>query len=632
VAINKNKRVGTNQFLILLTGIIVLAGSILTYIFVLRGVYGRFSTSYLMPDVNLVKKVTFGTKPKVAILYSRYTENMLPKGSSWVNDNVKTWEKFVGGSKFDFDVISDQDVELGKVFNYNLLIIPGSKSLSDREIIEIKKFINEGGSIFASGGIATYSDEGKWRGWDFLSEVFGCRFAGEVKSGDATKIHTLRGGLPLTANIPPGYPLKIATWDRPIAAQVLDPRAVQASFWYNYRLEGGLTRLGIKKSAGIVYGRYGAGRFVWMGFEINSIIGIQEDYIYFDRLFNNCMHWLSYVPIAYIKSWPGNYSAAAVIAPELSSEVKNIDNLIPVLKKDTLRATFFVDPQIAIQNKNLVRSLTNYGEVAAISDIGYLSSVNDTSNKLDSYDVQLQKLKNAKSTIESITNSTVHGFLPYYSLFDQNTIQALIKSNYSYVLTDSLTDRSVPKTVVRGEKRVSIMTKAARDDYEVIRDFDLTSNDFQFYTYQEDVDRTLFEGGMYIFKMHTQYQCTNQNIGVVDRVIQDLKKKNFWITTFSDIQKWYSRRDRLEIRADRRGETRVAVNVSNPGKFTLNNLTIEVYLNDNAKNVGVSTEIIGTKKAKVKHEYKSKKVLLYLNDLKPGESRTYYIDYDKVNA
>ena len=632
MAIRKNKNVRTNQFLILLTGIIVLAGAVLTYLFILRGVFGRFSTSALMPDVNLVKKVAFGSKPKVAILYSRYTENMLPKGSTWVNDNVATWEKFVGDAKYDFKVISDQDIELGKVFDYSLLIIPGSKSLSDREIVEIKKFINKGGSVFASGGIASYSDEGKWRGWEFLSEVFGCRFSKEITSNETTKIHTLRGGLPITANIPSGYPLKIATWDNPMAVQVLDPRTIQASFWYNYRLEGGLTREEIKKTAGIVYGTYGAGRFVWMGFEINSIIGIQEDYIYFDRFFNNCMHWLNYVPIAYIKSWPGDYSAAAVIAPTLTDKIQNIGNLIPILKSDNIPATFFVDPKTAIQNKSLIRSLAKYGEIGAISDIGYLASINDTLNKLDSYNSQLQKLQYAKSSLESITDSTVKGFLPFYGLFDQNTISALINSGYSYVLTDSLTDRSVPKTIVRGQKRISIMTKTARDDYEVIRDFNLTSNDFQYYTYQEDLDRVLFESGMYIFKMHTQYQCDTSNIRVVRKVIQDLKKKNFWIATMSEIQKWYSNRDRLEIRADKRGETRVAVNISNPGTFTVNNLTIEVDLNESAKNIDISTEIIGTKKAIFKHAKGSKKVFLYLNDVKPGESRTYYVDYDKINA
>ena len=77
------------------------------------------------------------------------------------------------------------------------------------------------------------------------------------------------------------FRLKVATWDRPMAVEVLDPRTTQVSFWYNYRMDDGLVREEIKKSAGIAYGTYGKGRFMWMGFELNSIIGVQEDYILF---------------------------------------------------------------------------------------------------------------------------------------------------------------------------------------------------------------------------------------------------------------------------------------------------------------------------------------------------------------
>jgi peptidoglycan/xylan/chitin deacetylase (PgdA/CDA1 family) len=627
-----NKKFKINQLTILLTGLLILAGSVLVYVFILKGVYGRFSNAELLPDFNAVKKVVFGVEPKVAILYSKYTENMLPEGDTWVNDNIETWSKFIGESKYKYDIIDDHDIEKGKLFNYELLIIPGTKSLSDKEIVQIKEFVNDGGSIFASGGIASFSEIGKWRGWEFLSEVFGVKFTKEMNDSDYTKIHTLRGGLSLTANIPSGYPLKIATWDRPIAVEVLDPRTIQASFWYNYRLEGGLTREEIKKTAGIVYGNYGSGRFVWLGFDINSVVGIQEDYIYFDRFFQNCMHWLTYMPIAYIKNWPGDYDAAAVITLVLSNDIQNVDNLLPILSGEKVKAAFFINASTAIQNENLVRSLTKYGEIGAISDIGYLESTDDTLNHLDDPVTQFQKIQYAKNTIESISKSKVNGFLPYYGLFDNNTLRALINTKYNYIFTDSLTDRSVPRTIVLGDNRVSILTKTARDDYEVIRDYNLTNTDFQFYTYQEDVDRILFEKGMYVFKIHTPFQCKPGYVGVIDSVIKDLKRKNFWIATPSEIQQWYSSRDRLEIRTEKRGDSRAAVNISNPGNFTVNNLVIEVDLNNRAKNISLETEIIGTKEASFRHQNGSNKVYLYINNLKAGESRTYYVDYDKINS
>ena len=326
MAIEYRKKRDINQWLIILAGFLILIGSILTYIFIIRGVFGSVSVDELIPDTKSIKNAFFGPKTRAAILYSKYTDNMLPAGSTWLNDNINTWKRFLGNVNINYDIISDASVELGKHNDYQLLILPGSKSLSDREIVEIKKYINNGGSVFATSGTASYSNDGKWRGWEFFSEVFGSKFSKEINSDSVSAIHTLRGGLPLTANIPTGYPLKVAVWDRPMAVEVLDPRTIQVSFWYNYRFEEGLVREGIKNSAGITFGNYGNGRFVWMGFELNSVIGVQEDYIYFERLFKNSINWLTYGPIAYTKDWPSGYDAAAVIAPVLSEDIYNINN------------------------------------------------------------------------------------------------------------------------------------------------------------------------------------------------------------------------------------------------------------------------------------------------------------------
>jgi len=631
VAVKKLFGLRINQFFIVFSGLIIIVSAILVYYFILRGVYGRFDTSEFLPNSNIIEDFLFGKEPEVAILYSDYTENMLPVGSTWLNDNIATWKKFLEDQKLKYEIISDQNIEDGKLSKYKLVVLPGTKSISDREALQIKKYLENGGSVFATGGIGSFSNDGKWRGWEYLNQVFGLQFSHEIKPDEFSKIHTVCGSLPITANIPTGFPLKVATWDRPMAVEVLDPRTTQVSFWYNYRMDDGLVREEIKKSAGIAYGKFGRGRFMWMGFELNSIIGVQEDYIFFERLFSNSINWLMYAPIAYVRDWPTGYEAAAVIMPVLSGSPEKINNLLPIIKSEGISATFFVNPELAESNSDIVRKVSAYGEIGALVDIGYLASINDKSNKLNSYNDQLNKLSSAKNRLERITGSTVSGVLPFYGLFDNNTLTAVINSNLKYVLTDSLTDRSVPKTIIRGDNRIITMTKTARDDYEVIRDFGLALPEFQFYTYQEDLDRVLFEGGMYILKLHTDYQCREDYVGVVKDVIKELKKKKFWISTATEIQKWYEKRDYIEIRTDRRGKTRVALKVSNPGVEAINNLVIDLDLNDFAKNISISSELIGTKSASVKHTPGSQMVYLFVDDLNPGESRQYFIDYDRVD-
>jgi hypothetical protein len=631
VAVKKLFGLRINQFFIFFSGLIIIVSAILVYYFILRGVYGRFDTSEFLPNSNIIEDFLFGKEPEVAILYSKYTENTLPVGSTWLNDNIATWKKFLGDQKLKFEIISDQNIEEGGLSKYKLVVLPGTKSISDREALQIKKYLENGGSVFATGGIGSFSNDGKWRGWEYLNQVFGLQFSHELKPDEFTKIHTVCGSLPITANIPTGFPLKVATWDRPMAVEVLDPRTTQVSFWYNYRMDDGLVREEIKKSAGIAYGNFGKGRFMWMGFELNSIIGVQEDYILFDRLFSNSIKWLMYSPIAYVRDWPTGYEAAAVIMPVLTDNPENINNLLPIIKSEGISATFFVNPSLAETNSEIIRKVSSYGEIGALVDIGYLNSVSDRSNKLNSYNDQLNKLSSAKNRLEKISASTVSGVLPYYGLFDNNTLNAVINSNLKYVLTDSLTDRSVPKTIIRGDKRIVTMTKTARDDYEIIRDFGLVLPQFQFYTYQEDIDRVLFEGGMYILKLHTDYQCKEDYVGVVKDVIKELKKKKFWISTATEIQKWYEKRDYIEIKTDRRGKTRVALKVSNPGVEAINNLVIDLDLNDFASNISISSELIGTKISSVKHTPGSQMVYLFVDDLNPGESRQYFIDYDRVD-
>jgi peptidoglycan/xylan/chitin deacetylase (PgdA/CDA1 family) len=624
VAIGDKNKFSSHIFFLFLTGLIVLIFSALVYLLIIRTVYGRFSASQLVPNVKAVNDLVFGTFPSTAILNSDYTKNILADESSWFDDNLKTWQKSLRNLNIKYQHISDEDVELGKIDDYHLIVLSGCKSLSEREVIQLKKYLENGGSIFATGGTGSYSEDGKWRGWDFLSDVFGITFRKEIGNDDRTKIHTLRGGLPVSANIPTGFPLNIATWDHPIAAEVLDPRTTQVSFWYNHQLEDGLVREGIKETAGIVYGNYGKGRFVWMGFEINSVLGRQDDYVYFDRLFNNCINWLTYKPIAYLRNWPNGYRGAAMLAPVISDSLQNINYLLTVLGETKTKATFFVSPFIAGQDPQLIKSLVNFGEVAAYLNFKFVNTISDNNNLLNT-------ISDDKKLLEKITGVSVEGIYPSVNVLSESTLKTLMASGFKYFISDSLDDRSVPKTIKRKDEKIISISRSVRDDHDVIRDYNLTERDFQFYSYQEDVDRIAFEGGLYLFKMHMDYQVSPQNIEVVKDLIHDIKSKDYWIATASEIAEWSDKKDFIELRTQKRGSSRVAVTITNFGSFNINYLVVDVDLNQKAEKVSLDTEIIGTKKAQYKHEDGSQFVFMLIDELAAGESRTYYIDYDKYN-
>ncbi|MFA3781693.1 hypothetical protein ABRY23_01360 [Melioribacteraceae bacterium 4301-Me] len=620
-----------NYSIIFLSGLVLLIAAFLVFLLIIKNIYGNYQIEQILPTKNNLTLLTDSKERKIAILYSKYTENMLPSGNTWLRDNIDAWEKYIKNAKFTYDVISDQSIELGDIFNYKTLALPGAKSLSDKEIVQLKKFIELGGSLFVTGGPATYSDDGKWRGWDFFTELFGMKFNTEIKPEETYKIHTIRGGLPITAGIPAGYALKIATWDRPIMAEVLEPRTTQASFWYDFRREAGLVREGISKSAGIAYGTYGRGRFVWFGFQITSVLGSQKDYVFFEKLFNNTLNWLTYNPTGTIKIWPEPYSAAAVVLPTLDEDIYSVNNIINAVSSKQFPVTFFVDPQTAIKNRSLIQNIARYGKIGAIVDLGFISSPEDTINQLYTKELQSTNIKFALDTLSKLSSSNVNAIMPYYGYYNNNTLQLISQYGIKFIVTDSLTDRSEPELKIMGDKKFLVITKTARDDYEIIGKYKLTQPEFQKYTYEEDVDRLLFEGGLYVLKLHTKYQLQPQFSGVVNDLLRYIRSKNIWVTSLDELLSWWEERKNIETRYETRSSRRIAVEITNPSDMAAENLVMEVHLNKKVTNVHVSAELINTKIPKYDLSDDQQTIYFYVDKMEPHETRTLLVDFDNVS-
>ncbi len=632
MAVREAKGFKVNYLIIFLSGLVLLISALLVFLLIIKNIYGNYELREIVPTKDNLKILQNSKVKKAAILYSKYTENMLPAGSTWLRDNVDTWKKFIKNAKMDYDIISDQTIELGRHYEYKLIILPGSKSLSDKEVMHLKRYIENGGSIFVTGGPATFSNEGKWRGWDFFTEVFGLKFNREIKPEETYKVHTLRGNLPITAQIPTGYALKVATWDRPIYAEVLEPRATQVSFWYDFRKEAGLVREEIQKSAGIAYGTYGKGRFVWYGFELNSILGVQKDYINFEKLFNNSVNWLIYNPTAFVKDWPSPYEAAIVFIPTIMEQPGNISNLNPFMDFKQTPVTFFVDQNAALKYPGLIKLLAKKGEIGAIIDIGFLESPEDTINKLFSKEVQIANLEYVADTLSKIADKKVKAIMPLNGYYDDNTLQGMAAFNYDFLVTDSLTDRSVPEVRIRNNKSIMIITKTARDDYEIVRNYGLTKPEYQRYTYEEDIDRVIFEGGLYVFKVHTEYQLLPQYAGVIRDVMRYARNKNMWIASLKDLREWWIRREGVEVRYESRSKRRIAVELTNPTDERADALVVQVNLNRKVKNIDVSTDIINTPIPKFRLSDDGQTIYFYLDKMDPHETRSLLVDFDNIEG
>ncbi len=596
--------------LFVLSGTAILAASVWMFLLILGSVYGRYDVADLVPTKQGLEAAF--RKGRVAILSSGYSERMLAEGSLWLKEDVNAWQRFLPTCNLDYEVLGDKDVESGRLADFSLLVLPGARALSEREIVEIKKYIDRGGSVFASGGTGSFTEKGEWRGWDFLSQVFGLQFTGEITPDQETRLHTLRGGLPITAGIPAGYSLKVATWDRPIACEVLEPRTTQASTWYEPGEDSAIGAEALEKMAGIAYGTYGRGRFLWMGFELNAVLGGRRDYVFFDVLCRRSVDWLRYVPTILVRDWPGTHQAAAMITVSLAGEPENALGLVDTMRTDRVPLTFFVDPQTPALTRRLASSLASAGDVGAL--------------------ITTPDLAGTGTRVGLLSGRTATGAFPALGFYDEQDIHGLLEAGYRYVVSDSMSDRSVPEIIDRGDRSLVAFARTARGDNEVVRRFGLSDTSLELYTYLEDVDRVAFEGGLYMMRVHSDLQCAPDKAPVIRRLAQYIRGRNFWVATGAEIAQWWQERKALEVSALVRSKRRIALLISNPSRQVVENAVIQVNINKPVMNVTLSSDILGTKIPPYRFDPKSQIMEITVPSLAGSESLSLFIDYDTTNV
>ncbi|NQV71994.1 hypothetical protein HQ496_02640 [bacterium] len=179
------ERVSTIWFLTL--GLTSLAAAILVYILLLESALGAFKIQDASP-----MKIGEDTRPRVALLNSNYTKNAhralsyRDTSTAWVDQTLLSWREFLikQSPAIPFEDIRDDQLENGELDDFEVLILPSSRALSDLQIRQIQEFMQRGGSVLATWTSGVYREDGTWRGWNFIEDTFGVKFEGFVERGN----------------------------------------------------------------------------------------------------------------------------------------------------------------------------------------------------------------------------------------------------------------------------------------------------------------------------------------------------------------------------------------------------------------------------------------------------------------
>ena len=82
MAVKEAKGLKVNYLIIFLSGLVLLISAILVFLLIVKNIYGNYEIREILPTKENLRFLFDEQKGKAAILYSKYTENMLPSGST----------------------------------------------------------------------------------------------------------------------------------------------------------------------------------------------------------------------------------------------------------------------------------------------------------------------------------------------------------------------------------------------------------------------------------------------------------------------------------------------------------------------------------------------------------------------
>ncbi|GAB5520412.1 MAG: hypothetical protein RhofKO_26630 [Rhodothermales bacterium] len=450
-------------------------------------------------------------------------------------------------------------------------------------------------------------------------------------TGGGLRRITLRGNTPVTGGVIPGYRAKVQIYNQAVKVRVVEDRTYTAGFWYDFATETGLVEDEIATSSGIVYGNYGAGRFVYMGFERDAIgfdANDDEDNEQMARMVANIINYLRRQPVGWVNDWPFDparvHRPAALLAGMGNGDEANFDEVARMLRQEGVEGSFFVRPDLMTGLESMIQRLHATGDVGVLDDLMY--------NRDGTIDEQAARLERLRLLLEGMVDveadGPVVGYRPSHPgqlgrPSNSNTMSALVQSDYTYFLPDSIGRRLAPKIMGQPFETLTRFGFSARGDKDILTD---GISDPSGALFSEDIFRTSYESSLYVLPYSSDLMASPANISALRSVVQQLKAQNFYIRSGADMEEWWRIRQALRVDVERRGDARVMVRLTNGHSEVVENVAVSVALPRPVGEVKLRTELIGTPTPTPYYAENRNIVVLHFDQLEPQDSRVFQLD------
>lgn len=448
---------------------------------------------------------------------------------------VQFWERHLRMLGLKPDVIPSPST-YRTIERYNLLVIPGTTSLTRAQTDNILRFLDNGNNVILCQGAGNAVADDQFDR-NTLASNLGLTYRDLPKSDATTWRVMLETPQYLTATIPRLQMIDVevsggitATSNRQINGFWIDPHFRDDDFGY------------WEDTAAIIKGDHNRGKFVWLGFTFASVGGDLPNSEAFYRFSKNILNWFSNSPVVEVNPWPNNYKGALTLSMDTETAFSNINRMLQV---DNLpNYTLFILTNPARMYMDLLRSLSK-------DERCELAVHGDSHEVFRSQPVeeQLQRLMGIRKLFREETGVNVVGFRPPEEAYDYFTLQSLAAAGFEYIFADDRSDRAEPKII-----RVFPQTPGKTDkDYVDLVQFPMLNKDDiklimipgrtdirEIYeSYMNDIELIIPREGLYMANFHTHVLVNPNNLPVLQSLVHYLEGKSIWIPIIKELASWW---------------------------------------------------------------------------------------------
>ncbi len=557
-----------------------------------------------------------GASLRVALLQSEYTASSFGEKRDNYYRLMKVWERLMTHEGFGYNLVTDipQGEEISK---YNLLVLPSASCLSETQRRAIKSFLKAGKGVVMTWACGTRNEYGRWEKYSLLQEIGGMDIVGNpAVNGKDTCMAMLAGGYPITSSLAAGFRLDVTTYNQPISCYVREPRVIVDGVWMEKKVSFGLHS--VRDRVAVTHGDYLGGRFVWMGFSIDSCRETSVQRTAFFGLVKNSMLWAGHQVQAFKPVWQGEKHSVVSVTQNIYGPDDVNPRLMAVLRKHRVSITSFVVPAVCNKYPKLVELLASSGEIGVLGDpkIDY---------RVLSLSEQKKAFSDARAKIEQLTGRAPRGFrIAQGRGFSNSTLDALVRCGYEYFSTEKF-DRLVPKAV-RSYRKVAVVTaphllwQVPDVPYKISDDENAPSGNSMLSAFAQ-INAL---NGLYCLSFRPS-QMDASFVDRLDKLLLQVKRSKADLLACHDVISVWSGWDQVKMSTRHVSASRTSLKISNTGRHTVSDIVMYIELPRITSSLDISSMTLGTKLPdRTSHDGVRWK--LYLDKLSGGKNVTYYLD------